>query len=164
MTLTLILSVVFILAIFLVLWTAVALVQDKRLFSSAPDDIVAAIRPREERFKGARFLGWTLVILSMLIIAAVFVVAAWDGVRRGYGFWQLFGRFLAILYIFKAADMILLDWVLLQKTHFFSALLPGDGGLQGLSLLRVQLEGPVDEDHPLSVPLRIPGVVVHVFA
>lgn len=69
MALTLILSLVFILAMLLMLWAAVALVQDKRLFSSAPKDIVAAIRPREERFKEARVLGWALVVLSVLIIA-----------------------------------------------------------------------------------------------
>lgn len=79
MVLTLLLSLVFILAILLMLWAAVALVQDKRLFSSAPKDIVSAIQPRAERFKGAKILGWTLVILSMLILAAVFVVAIWTG-------------------------------------------------------------------------------------
>ena len=56
------------------LYAAVVLVQDKRLFGSAPKDIVDAIQPREERFKGARFLGWALVILSMCILVAVAVI------------------------------------------------------------------------------------------
>ena len=131
MVLTLLLSLVFILAILLMLWAAVALVQDKRLFSSAPKDIVADILPRAERFKGARFLGWVLVILSMLFLAAVFVVAAWDGLRRGYGFWQFFIRFLTILYVYKAFDLVSLDWVLLQKTRFFQHYYPETKGCKG---------------------------------
>ncbi len=131
MVLTLLLSLVFILAILLMLWAAVALVQDKRLFSSAPKDIVASILPRAERFKGARFLGWVLVILSMLILAAVFVVAAWDGLRRGYGFWQFFIRFLTILYVYKTFDLIFLNWVLLQKTRFFQHYYPETEGCKG---------------------------------
>ena len=54
---TIILALCFILAILLMLYAAVALVQDKSLFGSAPKDIVDAIQHREERFKGARFLG-----------------------------------------------------------------------------------------------------------
>ena len=82
MILTLILALCFILAILLMLYAAVALVQDKSLFGSAPKDIVDAIQPREERFKGARFLGWSLIILSMLILVAVAVMLAirWVGV------------------------------------------------------------------------------------
>jgi hypothetical protein len=131
MALTLILSLVFILAILLMLWAAVALVQDKRLFGSAPKDIVAVIQPRAERFEGARFLGWTLMILSMLILAGVFAVAVWDGVRRGYGFWQFFGRFLTILYVYKAFDLVFLDWILLQKTRFFQHYYPETESCKG---------------------------------
>ena len=89
MVFTLILALGFILAILLMLYAAVALVQDKQLFRSAPKDIVDAIQPREEHFKGARFLGWVLVVLSMLILVAVAVIGIWDGVKQGYGFWQV---------------------------------------------------------------------------
>lgn len=47
MAFTLILALGFILAILLMLYAAVALVQDKQLFRSAPKDIVDAIQPRE---------------------------------------------------------------------------------------------------------------------
>ncbi|MBQ6952676.1 MAG: hypothetical protein IJP81_02055 [Bacteroidales bacterium] len=128
---TLILALGFILAILLMLYAAVALVQDKRLFSSAPKDIVDAIQPREERFKGARFLGWVLVVLSMLILVAVAVIGIWDGVRQGYGFWQFFWRCLVILYIYKTFDLVFLDWVLLQKTRFFQHYYPETEGCAG---------------------------------
>ncbi|MBQ3733553.1 MAG: hypothetical protein II859_06295 [Bacteroidales bacterium] len=124
------LALCFILAILLMLYSAVALVQDKRLFGSAPKDIVDAIHPKEERFKGARFLGWILVILSMFILVAVAVIGIWDGVRQGYGFGQFFCRCLAILYIYKAFDLVFLDWVL-QKTRFFQRYYPETEGCEG---------------------------------
>lgn len=54
-----------------------------------------------------------------------------DGVRRGYGFWQLFGRFLTILYVYKAFDLVFLDWILLQKTRFFQHYYPETEGCKG---------------------------------
>jgi len=128
---TFILALCFILAILLMLYAAVALVQDKSLFGSAPKDIVDAIQPREERFKGARFLGWSLIILSMLILVAVAVIGIWDGVKQGYDFWQFFWRCLFILYIYKAFDLVFLDWVLLQKTSFFQHYYPETEGCAG---------------------------------
>ena len=52
MLITGILAVIFILAILLMLYSAVALIQDKKLFGSAPKDIQAVIQPKQQRFKG----------------------------------------------------------------------------------------------------------------
>ena len=74
MLITVILSIIFILAILLMLYSAVALIQDKKLFGSAPKDIQAVIQPKQQRFKGQHFLGWFLLIISMLTIGAVFII------------------------------------------------------------------------------------------
>ena len=63
MLLTIFLAIVFCAAITLMLLSAVAFIQDKRLFSSAPKEAQAVIQPRtEELFYGARIIGWTLII------------------------------------------------------------------------------------------------------
>ena len=49
MLLTVVLSLVMMASLFLMLYAAVALVQDKRLFTSAPKDIQAAVQPKAER-------------------------------------------------------------------------------------------------------------------
>ncbi len=131
MIVTLLLSLIFIASILLMLYSAVALIQDKKLFGSAPKDIQAVIQPKQERFKGQHILGWVLLIFSMLIIGAVFVIAVWDGIRNSFGFWQFFLRFVAVLYIYKAFDMTFLDWFLLQKTHFFQHYYPETEGCKG---------------------------------
>lgn len=131
MKVTLICSLTLIVSLFLMLWAAVALVQWKRLFTTAPKDIQAAVKEHEERFPGARALGWFLLILCVLVNLGAFVYAGWDGLCRGYGFWQFFGRFLTMLYLLKAFDIIFLDWLLLTKSHFFQHYYPETEGCAG---------------------------------
>lgn len=124
MKVTLLLSLALMAELFLLIWAAVALVQSKKLFTTAPKDIQAAALEREERFPGARILGWTLLVILAAAFLSAFVYGGWDGIRRGYGFWQFFGRFLTMLYLLKAFDIICLDWFLLTKSHFFQHYYP----------------------------------------
>lgn len=120
MLLTVFLAIVFCAAISLMLLSAVAFIQDKKLFSSAPKEAQEVLRPREtELFYGARIIGWTLMIFSMLMIAGVGVIAIWDGLRSDYTFWQFFLRFVFIFTVYKAYDMICFDWFLLCRFRFF---------------------------------------------
>ena len=52
MLLTLLLTLVFILSVCLLLYAAVALIQDRRFFTTAPKDIQAAAIEHPERFPG----------------------------------------------------------------------------------------------------------------
>ena len=131
MLLTLLLSLVLIAALCLLILAAVGLIQDRRLFRSAPKDIQAAARDHPERFPGARALGWKLAVISVLIMIGAFVYGGYDGVRRGFTFWQFFLRFLVMLYLWKAFDIVCLDWLLLTKTHFFQHFYPETEGCAG---------------------------------
>ena len=125
MLLTIFLAVVFCGAITLLLISAVAFVQDNRLFSSAPKEAREVLKPRkEELFHGARAMGWVMMILSVLMILGVGVIAIWDGIRNGFSFIQFFLRFVMIFTIYKAYDMIFFDWFLLCKFHFFQHYYP----------------------------------------
>ena len=64
MLLTLFLTLIFILAVCLLLYAAVALIQDRRFFTTAPKDIQAAAVDHPERFPGAHALGWLLAYQS----------------------------------------------------------------------------------------------------
>ncbi len=130
MLLTVFLAIVFCAAISLMLLSAVAFIQDKKLFSSAPKEALEVLRPREtELFYGARIIGWTLMILSMLMIAGVGVIAIWDGLRSDYTFWQFFLRFVFIFTVYKAYDMICFDWFLLCRFRFFQYYFPETEGV-----------------------------------
>ena len=107
------------------LLSAVAFIQDKRFFSSAPKEAQAVIQPRDnELFYGARVIGWTLMIFAVLMILGVVVISVWDGFRSGFTFWQFFLRFVLIFTVYKLYDMICFDYFLLIKFKFFQFYYP----------------------------------------
>ena len=125
MILTIFLALVFCVAITLMMLSAVAFIQDKKLFSSAPKEAQAVLRHRDkELFYGARIIGWTLMIFSILMIFGVGVISIWDGFRSGFTFWQFFFRFVFIFTVYKLYDMICFDYFLLLKFHFFQFYYP----------------------------------------
>ncbi len=125
MLLTVFLAIVFCAAMTLLLIAAVAFVQDERLFSSAPKEAQALIKPRdEELFHGARVMGWVMMIIGALLILGVGVVAIWDGFRSGYSFAGFFLRFVSIFTVYKVYDMIFFDGFLLCKYRFFQHYYP----------------------------------------
>ena len=86
MLLTIFLAIVFCAAITLMLLAAVAFIQKKEFFSSAPREAREAILPREkELFCGARTIGWTLMIFSALLILDTGTVSVWDFFQSEFG-------------------------------------------------------------------------------
>ena len=125
MLLTVFLSIVFCVAITLMLFSAIAFIQDKKFFSSAPKEAQEVVKPREkELFYGARAIGWTLMVFSFLMIAGVGVISIWDGFRSDFTFIQFFLRFVTIFTVYKIYDMICFDYFLLMKYKFFQFYFP----------------------------------------
>ena len=125
MLLTIFLAVVFCAAITLMLISAVVFIRDKKLFSSAPKEALELVMEREcEEFYGARRIGWTLMIVSILMILGVGAVSICDGFKNGYSFWQFFARFVLIFTIYKIYDMTFFDYFLLCRFHFFQTFIP----------------------------------------
>ncbi len=125
MLLTIFLAIVFCAAMAMMLVSAVAFIQDNKFFSSAPKEAREVLIQREqELFYGARAIGWTLFIMSVLMILGAGVIAVWDGFRSSFTFWQFFLRFVLILTIYKICDMALIDNFLLLKFHFFQHYYP----------------------------------------
>ena len=125
MLLTIFLAVVFCAAITLMLLAAVAFIQKKEFFFSAPKEAREVILPREkELFYGARAIGWTLMVFSIFMILGTGIVSIWDGFQSGFGFWQFFTRFVLIFTIYKVYDMVCFDYFLLMKFHFFQHYYP----------------------------------------
>ena len=131
MFMTLLLSLILILALCLLIYAAVGLIQDRRLFTTAPADIQAAATDHAERFKGAHVLGWKLAAVSILAMILAFLYGGYDGIQNGFTFSQHFIRFAVMLYLWKAFDIICLDWLLLTKSHFFQHFYPETEGCEG---------------------------------
>ncbi|MBE5841077.1 MAG: hypothetical protein E7304_06690 [Butyrivibrio sp.] len=68
MLLTLFLAIVICAAITIMMFAAVAFIQDKKMFSSAPKEFREVIKPRDkELFYGARATGLILMAFSFLM-------------------------------------------------------------------------------------------------
>ena len=136
-------------AYFLLLYAGVGLIQEKCFFGSAPKEVFDAVPAQKEgRFRGARLLGWAAAGIAMLLFAGAIVLAAWDGVRNGFGFWKFFARFLIMLYAMELYDIGFFDWVLLCHSNFFPHFYPEVKGVVG-----PQLFGYNKKTHALYVPV-----------
>ena len=125
MLLTVFLTIVFCAAITLMMFSAVAFIQNEKFFSSAPKEAQAVLKHRDkELFHGARAIGRILMIFSVLMILGVGVISIWDGFRSGFTFWQFFFRFVFIFTVYKIYDMVCFDYFLLMKSHFFQYYYP----------------------------------------
>ena len=125
MLLTIFLSIVFCAAMAMMLISAVEFIQDNKFFFSAPKEAREVLIQRDkELFYGARTIGWTLFIISFLMIIGVGVIAIWDGLRSGFTFRQFFLRFVLIFTIYKICDMAFVDNFLLLIFHFFQYYYP----------------------------------------
>ena len=119
MILTIILSFIMMEGLFLMLWSAVGFIQNKRFFTSAPKVALEIIQPKEERFQGQHAVGWLMMILSLVLMGGAVILGAYDGIEKDCGFWQLFIRFATMLILLKVFDILFFDWVLLCNSNFF---------------------------------------------
>ena len=118
MIITLLLSLMLMAGLFLMLLAGVGFIQDTRFFSSAPKEVRDVIRPREERFKGAYAIGWSMAAFSVLLMIGAFIIGAWNGINNCFGFGQFFIRFIVMELLLKAFDILFFDWVLLCNAGF----------------------------------------------
>lgn len=152
MKLTMLLGSLLCASLFLMLYAGVALIQDKRFFTTAPKDIQDAIIERKkERFPGARLLGWVLAVVSIISMAAAFIIGARDGMAHNFSFMRFFGRFLTMLVMLKVFDVIVFDYILLCNSHFFQRFYPETEGCEGYSSF-----GWNFKDHLIQLVLFIP--------
>lgn len=128
---TIVATIMIMVAYFLVLYGVVGFIQDKKFFSTAPKENLAVIPDQKERFRGAHMIGWIIEIIAVLIFLGAAVLGIWDGVRNDFSYLQFFGRFLFMLYVMELYDIIFFDWILLCNSNFFPHFYPELKGVVG---------------------------------
>ncbi len=125
MILTIFLSIFFCAAMTLMMFSAIAFIQNNKFFSSAPKEAREVLIPREkELFYGAHAIGWVLMAFAFIMILGVGFISIWDGFRNNFSFLQFFIRFVFIFSAYKIYDMVYFDYFLLMKYHFFQYYYP----------------------------------------
>ena len=111
--------------LFLMLYAGVGLIQEKKYFTSAPQELQDLIPEHTpERFHGAHVLGWILMILSVLILLASLVYAGYGGLQSRFAFQQFFIRYLVMFFLLKAFDIFFFDLFLLCNSGFYPHFYP----------------------------------------
>ena len=118
-------------AYFLILYAGVAWIQDKRFFSSAPKENLAAIPDKKERFRGAHAIGWMIAVFAILLFVGAAALAIGDGIKNHFSYWQFLARFMILLYGMEIYDILFFDWVLLCHSNFFPRFYPELKGIVG---------------------------------
>ncbi len=112
------------LGFFLMLWSAVGFIQNKKFFSAAPKDIQAVIVDKEERFKGQRVVGYIMLVISLILLVGSPICGLVDGVINHFSYWMFFFRFLILFVGVKLFDMTFFDIYLLCYSNFFPHYFP----------------------------------------
>jgi len=128
---TLILTLTMCALLFGMIWAAAYFYPWTGLLRFFPKDIEEKARLHKPPFPAAPVIGWALMLLCALDFVGVIVYGGWDGVQKGFTFWQFLACFLIILFGVKAFDIIALDYILITKTRLFQRYIPETRGCAG---------------------------------
>ena len=91
----------------------------KVLMGFLPQDIREAAKAHPDPPVGRRMIGYLLTALAAAGYVGLLFFLGADGIRRGYGFWLLFGRFMLFLYGYKLFDILVQDqYIVITKKYF----------------------------------------------
>ena len=91
----------------------------KLLTCFLPRDIREAAKAHPDPPAGKRMIGYLLTALAAVgYVGALFLLGA-DGIRRGYGFWLLLGRYMLFLYGYKLFDILVQDqYIVITRKYY----------------------------------------------
>ena len=91
----------------------------KVLMRFLPRDIREAAKAHPDPSVGRQTIGYLLTALAAAGYAGVLYFLGADGIRRGYGFWLLFGRFMLFMYGYKLFDILVQDqYIVITRKYF----------------------------------------------
>ena len=84
-----------------------------------PQDIREAAKNHHDPSIGKRLFGYLLTAAALVGYLDALDFLGADGLRRGYGFWRLFGRFMLFMYGYKLFDILVQDqYIVVTKKYF----------------------------------------------
>ena len=89
-----------------------------------PQDIREAAKAHPDPPVGRQVIGYLLTALAVAGYAGVLFFLGADGIRRGYGFWLLFGRYMLFMYGYKIFDILVQDQYIVVKRKYFLRFFP----------------------------------------
>ena len=89
------------------------------LLGFLPEDVRLAAKDHPEPPKSKQILAYLIFAVFIIAMIGGIIFVGMDGVRSGCGFWKLTLRFLVVLYINKAFDILVQDQWLVMTVGFY---------------------------------------------
>lgn len=89
------------------------------LLSFLPEDVRIAAKDHPEPPKSKQILAYLIFAIFMIAMIGGIIFVGMDGIRSGCGFWKLTLRFMVVLYINKAFDILVQDQWLVMTVGFY---------------------------------------------
>ena len=89
------------------------------LLSFLPEDVRIAAKDHPELPKSKQILAYLIFAIFMIAMIGGIIFVGLDGIRSGCGFWKLTLRFMVVLYINKAFDILVQDQWLVMTVGFY---------------------------------------------
>ena len=96
-----------------------------------PEDVRIAGQNHPEPPKSKQMIAHILLGVFLISMLAGMIYLGVDGIRSGYGFWKLTLRFIVLLYVMKAFDIIVQDQWLVMTVGYFKKLYPETADCEG---------------------------------
>ena len=91
----------------------------KMLMRFLPRDIREAAKAHPDPPVGRQMIGYLMTALAAAGYVGLLFFLGADGLRRGYGFWMLFGRFMLFLYGYKLFDILVQDqYIVITRKYY----------------------------------------------
>ena len=91
----------------------------KLFMNFLPRDVREAARNHPDPPAGRQAVGFLITGAAMAAFVGVLVFLGRDGLRRGYGFWRMYGRYLLFMVGYKVFDIVVQDqYIVVTKKYF----------------------------------------------
>ena len=114
-----------------VIVTASPMVKPSLILSFLPEDVRLAAKDHPEPSKGRQLLGCMLLVFFLIAMLGGILFLGIEGIRNGCGFWELTLRFMVMLYINKAFDIVVQDQWLVMTVGFYKKIFPETAECEG---------------------------------
>ena len=115
----------------LVIVIASPMAKPSLVLSFLPEDVREAGKNHPEPPKNKQVAAHMLLALFLIAMFAGMIYLGVDGIRNGYGFWKLTLRFIVMLYVMKAFDIIVQDQWLVMTVGYFKRIFPETADCDG---------------------------------
>ncbi len=96
-----------------------------------PEDVRVAAKNHPKPSKGKQITAHLLLALFLAAMLYGIIYLGIDGIRNGYGFLKLTVRFVVLLYVMKAFDIIVQDQWLVMTVGYFKKIFPETAECEG---------------------------------